>query len=122
MVDLAHKQQGQSLVNIQELELTCLPSQAIKAYLASRERGGLFVRSDLDLQPLREGGNGSHSNSLEQPTERPERYESGTPNMIGLAGLLAGVEYLLETGVENIRTTNSNKSLIDESARKYQWR
>ena len=34
---------------------------------------------------------------------RPERYESGTPNMIGFAGLLAGVEYLLEQGVERIR-------------------
>ncbi|MEI6790801.1 MAG: aminotransferase class V-fold PLP-dependent enzyme [Myxococcaceae bacterium] len=90
-------------VNIEELGVDMFAFTGHKSLLGLTGTGGLFVRSELDLEPLREGGNGSHSNSLEQPTMRPERYESGTPNMIGFAGLLAGVEYLLEQGVERIR-------------------
>lgn len=103
-------------VNIEELGADMFAFTGHKSLLGLTGTGGLFLRSDLDLQPLREGGNGSHSNSLEQPSERPERYESGTPNMIALAGLLAGVEYLLETGVENIRAheLELNRLLMSE--------
>ncbi|MEI6805239.1 MAG: aminotransferase class V-fold PLP-dependent enzyme [Myxococcaceae bacterium] len=90
-------------IDIKELGVDIFVFTGHKSLLGLTGTGGLFIRSDLDLKPLREGGNGSHSNSLEQPLERPERYESGTPNMIGLAGLLGGVEYLLETGVDKIR-------------------
>lgn len=91
-------------VNIEELGADLFAFTGHKSLLGFTGTGGLFIRSDLDVQPLREGGNGSHSNSFEQPIERPERYESGTPNMVGLVGLLAGVEYLLETGIDKIRT------------------
>ena len=90
-------------VNIEELGIDMFAFTGHKSLLGLTGTGGLFVRENLDLQPLREGGNGTHSNSLEQPTVRPERYESGTPNMVGLAGLLAGVEYLLEHDVSQIR-------------------
>ncbi|MGZ4111179.1 MAG: aminotransferase class V-fold PLP-dependent enzyme, partial [Tumebacillaceae bacterium] len=40
---------------------------------------------------------------IEQPATRPDRYESGTRNMVGIAGLLAGVTFLEETGLETIR-------------------
>lgn len=91
-------------INLEELGADMFAFTGHKSLLGLTGTGGLFIRSDLDLAPLREGGNGTHSNSLDQPTQRPERYESGTPNMVGLAGLLAGVEYLLETGVNKIRT------------------
>jgi selenocysteine lyase/cysteine desulfurase len=55
------------------------------------------------MAPFREGGNGMHSEDLNQPALWPERHESGTPNTVGLVGLLAGVEFLLEHGVETIR-------------------
>jgi cysteine desulfurase family protein len=95
---------GAMPINLEELGTDMFAFTGHKSLLGLTGTGGLFLRSDLDLNPLREGGNGTHSNSLDQPTQRPERYESGTPNMIGLAGLLAGVEYLLETGVDQIRT------------------
>ncbi len=38
-----------------------------------------------------------------QPDHLPDKYEAGTPNLVGLAGLGAAVQYLLEYGVEKIR-------------------
>jgi len=90
-------------VNVEELGIDMFAFTGHKSLLGLPGTGGLFLRSGLELEPLREGGNGLNSESLEQPITRPERYESGTPNMIGLAGLLAGVEYLSDTGIDKIR-------------------
>lgn len=68
--------------------------------------GGLVLGERVDpsqLQPLIRGGTGSHSEHEEQPEFLPDRYESGTPNAVGLAGLDAGVRWVLERGVERIR-------------------
>ena len=48
------------------------------------------------------GGTGSHSDLLEVPEELPDKYESGTMNLPGIAGLHAALLYLKETGVEEI--------------------
>ena len=74
-----------------------------KSLLGPTGTGGLFVRSGIELEPFREGGNGSHSEDLEQPAFWPERHESGTPNIVGLAGLLAGVEFLQEKNIATIQ-------------------
>ena len=68
--------------------------------------GGLVIgeRVDLDrLEPLKRGGTGSRSEHEEQPDFLPDKYESGTANAAGLAGLAAGVRWVLERGVEAIR-------------------
>ena len=68
--------------------------------------GGLIVgeRVELDrLRPLRRGGTGSNSELEEQPDFLPDKYESGTTNAVGLAGLGAGVRWVLEQGIEGIR-------------------
>lgn len=68
--------------------------------------GGLVIGPRVDiarLQPIRRGGTGSRSEYEEQPDFLPDCYESGTPNTVGLAGLLAGVRWVLERGVEAIR-------------------
>ena len=49
------------------------------------------------------GGTGSASEFEEQPDFLPDRFESGTPNAIGLAGLAAGIRFVLDTGIERIR-------------------
>jgi selenocysteine lyase/cysteine desulfurase len=49
------------------------------------------------------GGTGSRSEFEQQPDFLPDRYESGTPNTIGLAGLGAGVRYILSQGIQQIR-------------------
>ncbi|MDR1656402.1 MAG: aminotransferase class V-fold PLP-dependent enzyme [Deltaproteobacteria bacterium] len=65
--------------------------------------GGLWVRPGLELRPLAVGGSGSRSESLEHPDFLPDALETGTANTHGLAGLAAGVEWVLATGVEAIR-------------------
>ena len=49
-------------------------------------------------------GTGFEPASLSQPEELPFKLESGTPNTVGIAGLRAGIEYVLSKGINNIRT------------------
>ncbi|MCP4544098.1 MAG: aminotransferase class V-fold PLP-dependent enzyme [Chloroflexi bacterium] len=68
--------------------------------------GGLIVGARVDvarMEPLKRGGTGSRSEHEEQPDFLPDMCESGTPNAVGLAGLAAGVRWVLAQGVENIR-------------------
>ncbi len=68
--------------------------------------GGLVIGENVniyELTPLKQGGTGSRSEFEEQPDFLPDRYESGTPNTVGIAGLLAGVQFVLGEGVEQIR-------------------
>jgi cysteine desulfurase/selenocysteine lyase len=69
--------------------------------------GGLIVGQRVDetqMEPLIRGGTGSRSEQEAQPDFLPDMYESGTPNAVGLAGLQVGVRWVLERGVEAIRT------------------
>ena len=65
--------------------------------------GLLYVDPELQLEPLVFGGTGALSQYDTQPEELPERFESGTLNTPGLAGLLAGIQYLNQTGLEVVR-------------------
>jgi len=65
--------------------------------------GGLYAREGLEINPLMCGGTGSRSSSLEQPEEMPDRFESGTLNAPGIAGLGAGVRFVAGEGVTMIR-------------------
>jgi cysteine desulfurase/selenocysteine lyase len=68
--------------------------------------GGLVISERVDvthLEPLKRGGTGSRSEHEEQPDFLPDLCESGTLNAVGLAGLEAGVRWVLERGVETIR-------------------
>ncbi|MGB9871458.1 MAG: aminotransferase class V-fold PLP-dependent enzyme [Anaerolineae bacterium] len=68
--------------------------------------GGLIIGERVPLEefrPLIRGGTGSRSEHEEQPDFLPDMCESGTPNAVGLAGLEAGVRWVLERGVEVIR-------------------
>jgi cysteine desulfurase family protein len=73
-----------------------------KGLLGPQGTGGLYVGNVAGLPPLLRGGTGSLSDREEQPDFLPDRYESGTLNVPGLAGLTAGVMYLLRRGVADI--------------------
>lgn len=70
-----------------------------KALLGPPGVGILYIRPDLDVPPLMEGGTGTRSEEPVQPIIRPDRYESGTPNLPGIAGLNAGIEYIRTRGM-----------------------
>ena len=68
--------------------------------------GGLIVGERVkakQMAPLKRGGTGSRSGYEVQPDFLPDVYESGTPNAVGLAGLEAGLRWVLDRGVEMIR-------------------
>lgn len=73
-----------------------------KGLLGPHGTGVLALADGIDPEPLLCGGTGSQSESLEQPTLLPDRYESGTLNLPGIAGLLAGARFV-RTHMEEIR-------------------
>ncbi|MDR1545764.1 MAG: aminotransferase class V-fold PLP-dependent enzyme [Deltaproteobacteria bacterium] len=73
-----------------------------KALMGPTGVGGLWVRPGLELAPLAVGGTGSRSDSFEPPEFLPDALEPGTANTHGLAGLAAGIEFVLGVGVQAI--------------------
>ncbi len=76
-----------------------------KSLMGPQGTGGFYIRKGIEgrLPPLMHGGTGSASEFEEQPDFLPDRFESGTPNAIGLAGLAAGIRFVLDSGVDRIR-------------------
>ena len=74
-----------------------------KALLGPQGTGGLYIREGLNLRPLKRGGTGSVSEKLEQPDFLLDALESGTQNNVGIAGLGAGVDFILKEGATKIR-------------------
>lgn len=87
-----------------------------KGLLGPQGTGGLFIREGLEVQEIFQGGTGSMSESLIQPDMTPDKFESGTPNGPGLIGLGAGIEYINQTGMDNIRNHEEDltKYFIEE--------
>jgi len=73
-------------------DLIALPGH--KGLLGPHGTGLLVMRDGVDPEPLILGGTGSASESVRQPDMLPDRYESGTLNLPGIAGLSAGIEYV----------------------------
>lgn len=82
-----------------------------KSLLGGQGTGGLLLREDVVLRPLIEGGTGTFSEVPEQPEGFPDRYEAGSPNMYGIAGLLAGVAHL--EGAAGKRIAEHKRQLVD---------
>ena len=65
--------------------------------------GALYVREDIRLKPLKEGGTGTRSKELVHPYEFPEGYEAGTVNAPGIIGLGYSIRHIANIGIENIK-------------------
>ncbi|WP_394958936.1 aminotransferase class V-fold PLP-dependent enzyme [uncultured Helicobacter sp.] len=84
-----------------------LALSAHKGLLSPMGVGALLVSDSFaleGLEPLIYGGTGSASEEEIQPLFLPDRFESGTPNMHGIAGLCAGLEWIESKGINEIRT------------------
>ena len=73
-----------------------------KALFGVQGLGAIYLREGIDPTPPRFGGTGSNSEYMEQPEALPDRYESGTPNTPGIAGLLGGLRFIEKVGFEEI--------------------
>jgi len=88
-----------------DVESCCIDMLAFpghKGLLGPQGTGGLYLSPEIELEPLIHGGTGSQSEEKEMPSVRPDRYEAGTLNTIGIAGLRAGVEYVLRETPQRI--------------------
>jgi len=73
-----------------------------KGLYAPTGTGLLLCRERKGIEPLVRGGTGSQSLQLEQPLELPERLESGTVNVPGIAGIAAGIQFVNQMGRDHI--------------------
>lgn len=89
-------------VDVVQLGIDMLAFPGHKGLLGPQGTGGLYIAPDVDLEPLMQGGTGSQSEAPHQPLIRPDRYEAGTQNTAGIAGLAAGVEYIGRIGIDKI--------------------
>ncbi len=84
-------------INLKNTPVDILCAAGHKSMLGPRGTGFMILRDGFpikDLRPSTFGGTGSLSDKIEQPDFLPDKYESGTLNVPGIAGLAAGVEYL----------------------------
>ena len=93
---------GAQPVDVQALGIDVLCFTGHKALLGPQGTGGLYVRPGLTIRPLVVGGSGVHSFDERHPAQMPTALEAGTLNVPGLAGLCAGVQWILEQGVETL--------------------
>ena len=89
-------------INMREMNIDylCLPGH--KGLYGPMGTGILICGGDIEY-PLITGGTGSRSVERFQPKDLPERLESGTLNVPGIAGLKGGIEFVKSKGIDNIR-------------------
>lgn len=90
-------------IDVQALGIDLLALPGHKSLLGPTGTGALYVGPRANLRPWREGGTGGDSLTPTQPTDFPHYLEGGTPNVLGVAGLVAGLNFVEERGVESIR-------------------
>ncbi|WP_027700841.1 aminotransferase class V-fold PLP-dependent enzyme [Metaclostridioides mangenotii] len=90
-------------IDVKEMNIDMLAMPGHKCLLGPQGTGVLYVKEDLKLDILKEGGTGSKSEELTQPELFPDKYESGTHNTPGIVGLNEGVKFVLDKGTDKIR-------------------
>lgn len=93
-------------ISLPALGIDLLSFTGHKALHGPPGTGGLVLADTFDpaqLTPLVRGGTGSRSEFETQPDDLPDRYESGTPNGVGIAGLGAGLAWINERGLDALR-------------------
>ena len=94
---------GAMPIDVQNLDVDVLCFTGHKSLLGPQGTGGLYIKPGIKIRPLKTGGTGVDTFNPRHPDDYPTALEAGTLNGHGIAGLLAGVEYLLDYGVENIQ-------------------
>ncbi len=90
-------------IDIAKLNLDLLAFPGHKSLLGPQGTGGLYIKEGLEINTLIQGGTGSDSYSLNQPSSMPEKFESGTPNTPGIVGLGEGIRFINKVGITSIR-------------------
>ncbi len=91
-------------VSMKKFQADAIAFTGHKSLLGPQGVGGFVITSEFakELESLIAGGTGSHSESEVQPEMLPDKFESGTPNTVGLYGLSAALKYIKEVGMDKI--------------------
>lgn len=101
LVDAAQSA-GTLPIDVEAMNIDLLAFPGHKGLLGPLGTGGLYIREGIDLRPLKEGGTGSVSEQEVHPSFLPDRYEAGSHNAMGIAGLHAALEFLQRVGIPQI--------------------
>jgi cysteine desulfurase family protein len=91
-------------IDLQEMNIDLLAAPGHKSLLGPTGTGFLYAGPRTRVAAWREGGTGGDSSSETQPREFPYFLEGGTPNVLGVAGLIEGLRYVQQQGLERIHT------------------
>ncbi len=90
-------------IDVEKMNIDVLVFPGHKSLLGPQGTGAMYVREGICIDCTKQGGTGSASESLIQPDIMPDKFESGTPNTPGIAGLGRGIKFIMDTGMANIR-------------------
>ena len=90
-------------IDMEKMGISVLCFTGHKGLMGPQGTGGLCVAKGVDIRPFKVGGSGVQSYGRTHPAEMPTRLEAGTLNGHGIAGLGAGADFILETGIDTIR-------------------
>jgi cysteine desulfurase / selenocysteine lyase len=95
---------GHIPIDVQAMHIDLLAFPGHKGLLGPLGTGGLYLRPGMEriVDTLREGGTGSQSERDIQPQHMPDKYEPGSHNAPGIAGLAAGVQWILNRGIKEL--------------------
>jgi cysteine desulfurase/selenocysteine lyase len=89
-------------IDIQAMNIDLLAFPGHKSLFGPTGTGALYVGSRTKVGAWREGGTGGDSSSETQPRELPYFLEGGTPNVLGVVGMTAGLKYVRQEGLDKI--------------------
>lgn len=90
-------------IDVQAMNIDVLCFTGHKSLLGPQGTGGMWVRSGINIRPLKSGGSGVDTYNKHHPKEMPTALEAGTLNGHGIAGLQASLSYLERTGIDKVR-------------------
>lgn len=95
-------------IDFKALNLSALAFTGHKSLFGPQGIGGFIIDENLNniCKPSILGGTGSLSYSIEQPSFLPDKFESGTLNMPGIVGLMEGIKFINNEGINAIYEKN----------------
>lgn len=90
-------------IDIHAMPIDLLAFPGHKGLFGPTGTGALVVAPHIQLRPWREGGTGGDSSTPTQPADYPHWLEGGTPNVLGLVGMIAGLDYVEAETPDKIR-------------------
>lgn len=91
-------------IDLKQMNIDLLAFPGHKCLFGPTGTGALYVAPGVAIQPWRIGGTGGDSSTPTQPREFPYWLEGGTPNVLGIVGMIAGLDFVEKETPDKLRT------------------